>query len=218
MNSSLSTSSDLLSPLFLLSLSPGVSSFSFIPLLLFSSLSSFIIYAALFSPCSPHFLISFLGCNHALLTGVLFYKRVFTTGHILDSTVSLCIPNWQQLMRAFFIISWSIYKAVQLVNEHLKMTTVWILRACLLFGLLCFLLKLRYQCSSCGMHSTTLYGELSEIAMKMYYEYQHVLCCIIRLDSSFWPLWSFSMKNAQWWKIIHNIICSRFICLNLGMV
>lgn len=75
MNSSLSTSSDLLSPLFLLSLSPGVSSFSFIPLLLFSSLSSFIIYAALFSPCSPHFLISFLGCNHALLTGVLFINE-----------------------------------------------------------------------------------------------------------------------------------------------
>lgn len=66
MNSSLSTSSDLLSPLFLLSLSPGVSSL----LLLF--LSYFIIYAALFSPCSPHFLISFLDCNHALLAGVLF--------------------------------------------------------------------------------------------------------------------------------------------------
>lgn len=74
MNSSLSTSSDLLSPLFLLSLSPWVSSFSFIPLLLFSSLS-FIIYAALFSPCSPHFLISFLGFNHALLTGVLFINE-----------------------------------------------------------------------------------------------------------------------------------------------
>lgn len=106
LNSSLSTSSDLLSLPFLLSLSPGVS----LPLLfLFSSFFSFLFYVALFSPCSPHFLISILGCNHPLLVGGLFINTVYRQPH----TGSYCVCVFPSKGINAWIFMIADYKAAQ---------------------------------------------------------------------------------------------------------
>lgn len=138
LNSSLSTSSDLLSLPFLLSLSPGVS----LPLLFF--FSSFLLSSPWFSIrlCSARtpLISSFpswvviIPCS---LAGVYHWPR---TGQYRVTVYSqlTAINAW-----IFVIISCSTYyTAAQLKkNGHLKVTMACILRVSLLFHLICFLLK-----------------------------------------------------------------------------